>query len=373
MESVTKPRILYLYSANSYGGMVKNISLIAQNIDTEKFSATFVALHAPADRGDQLAIAERPGISFRLETDTRRFDIGVLARLAKSLKRNEFDLISAHGHKADVYAWALRHLFNVKLPIVSIAHGWVVPGLKMKVYDWIDKFCMLFFDRVIFVHQQQHREIPFFPARKRSCIFNAVDAAAPLTREQRTAVRNSIGVADTEFVIGFCGRLSPEKGVTTALNALALIRSEQATLVLCGEGPERDSLEKWARDNGVSTRVRFLGFRSDVVLLLGAFDAYISCSTREGLPNNVLEAQAAGLPTVVSNIAPHRELIQNGVNGLLVNPSSSAEFATALERILADGSLATRLGRKAREIVAQKFSIEARMRALEALYSEVLK
>jgi glycosyltransferase involved in cell wall biosynthesis len=115
--------------------------------------------------------------------------------------------------------------------------------------------------------------------------------------------------------------------------------------------------------------VTLLGVRSDIPEILAASDVFLLSSTREALPLAVLEAMAAGLPVVATNVGDLPMIVKEGVTGLLVNPDDERAFANALFELLSDANRAKELGSRGRKL-AEGFSVEAMVRAYESLYEQ---
>ena len=365
-------RILFIYSAASYGGLVRNLSHIANHLDTSQYHATFLALRTPGDTGSMRDVVPRHGIELESLSDTAKVDSKALASIAKRIRENEFDLISSHGHKADLYAVILKYFYRSRLPMITIAHGWVVPGVKMKVYDFIDKFCMRFFDRVILLHQRQRQELPFLSDKDVTIVPNAIPALDLPDDQVRFQKRLALGIDSQELVVGFCGRLSREKRVDILIRAFARLPQTGVVLIICGEGPQMGNLQTLAKQLAVEDKVRFLGFVKNVNSVLSALDVYCSCSAKEGLPNNVLEAQLFALPSVLSDIDAHKEIIGDSSSAILIDGCDVEQIASEISRLFDSTIERKNLGDKARENVMSRFSIEQRLESLQSVYSELL-
>lgn len=144
-------------------------------------------------------------------------------------------------------------------------------------------------------------------------------------------------------VLAFAGRLGPAKALDVALRALA--RVDGVSLVLAGDGPERAALEALAGELGLSGRVRFAGPlpRQDVLALYRAADAALLSSAWENFPHSVVEALAVGTPVVSTSVGGVAEVVDDGVNGLLVPAGEVEQLARAIERLTADPELRERL------------------------------
>ena len=186
-----------------------------------------------------------------------------------------------------------------------------------------------------------------------------VDVVAPgidLSRfqpERRAQARADLGIAGDLPVIGTVGRLHPVKGQRFLIEAVSKLPT-QCALVFVGGGSERDNLEALARELGVATQCHFLGHRDDVAALLPGFDVFALPSLGEGLPRAVLEAQAAGVPVVASDVGALRDAIAPGT-GQLVPPKDAAALAIALEGMLSDGRPREAIANETRAFIAANF------------------
>src|SRR5215218_1191576 len=149
----------------------------------------------------------------------------------------------------------------------------------------------------------------------------------------------------------FVGRLAPQKGVRALVAAAALIEHPSAQVLLVGDGPEREALERDAERIGVDDRVRFLGFfaHDRLPAAMAHADLLVLPSLYEELGTVLLEAMYAGLPTVASRTGGIPDVIEDGVSGLLVEPGDPETLARAIDRLLADRALVCRLSEGAQE------------------------
>jgi glycosyltransferase involved in cell wall biosynthesis len=176
------------------------------------------------------------------------------------------------------------------------------------------------------------------PAQRVVVLPNAVPA--PGEQAPRDELRRALGL-NGRNVLAFVGRFGPQKALGIALEAVAQV--EGVTLVLAGDGEGRRELEVQARPLG--DRVRFLGAlpRERALELLAAADASLLTSAWENLPHTVLEALAVGTPVIATAVGGVPEVVQDGVNGLLVPPGDAAATADAVRRFFGDSELRERL------------------------------
>jgi glycosyltransferase involved in cell wall biosynthesis len=165
-------------------------------------------------------------------------------------------------------------------------------------------------------------------------------------------------------------RLDWQKGLEFLVRAVPSVPG--ALFRIAGEGPARPVLEQLATTLGVRQRVEFLGHRTDVADLLTQADVFVLPSILEGLPVSIVEAMAAGVPVVATDIEGSNEIVRNGDTGLLVPPSDADALAAGLLRMLGDSSLRRSVSDRARALVQADYSADTMVRRVEKVYDEVL-
>jgi glycosyltransferase involved in cell wall biosynthesis len=170
-------------------------------------------------------------------------------------------------------------------------------------------------------------------------------------------------------MIGCVADLVPVKRHEDLVDAFANLRSQlpNARLVLIGDGPSREAIERRVRELGLVNSVRMLGRRPDIDKLLPAFHLFVLASDTEGLSNAILEAQACGLPVVTTRVGGNPDLVDADC-GILVPPRDPEALAEALGRLLRDRNRREQMGAVARMRVMRNHSIAAMTRAYTALY-----
>jgi len=176
-------------------------------------------------------------------------------------------------------------------------------------------------------------------------------------------------------VIGSVAMFRGSKGHAHLLEAFAAVRTVHptATLLLVGDGIRRGWVEGLAREAGLADCVVFTGFSEDVPALLAVMDCFVLASTRtEGVPQSLLQAFAAGVPVVASDIGGVPEVVADGVTGLLAESGSATALAAGIARVLSDAPAAVRRAEAARALVEERFSHAASITRLLQLYGELL-
>ena len=170
----------------------------------------------------------------------------------------------------------------------------------------------------------------------------------------------------------YVGRLHSQKGLDTLLHAFAVLRRQldhRVTLRIVGAGPLGDTLVALADRLGISAAVDFVGQRDDVVRELDGADVFVLPSRAEGLSNALLEAMAAGIPPIVSDIPGNRDVVEDGRTGLVVAVDDVAALASALARVLTDERLRSALGSAARVAADESYGLGSVAARYEDLYA----
>ncbi len=201
---------------------------------------------------------------------------------------------------------------------------------------------------------------------------NGVDTAAfaPSDPGRQPALRRGLGLGHLARLLVFVGRLDPAKNLAGLLRAWARVAPGHpgAGLALVGDGPQRAELAALAGELGLGQSLIFLGQRHDVPAILAAADGFVLASRSEGMPNALLEAMAAGLPSLVTAVGAMPEMIDHGVQGLVAPPGDEAALADGLERLLGDPAGAAAMGAAARRRAEQRHDFEAVADAMVGIY-----
>ncbi len=203
-------------------------------------------------------------------------------------------------------------------------------------------------------------------------LLNPID----INRIERLSQAEWPEVIDTDVPnLFYSARLKAHKRPDVLLEAFRIVRQHsQAKLWICGEGPLRGKIERLVEKYDLRPHVRMIGFRENIFPLLKAATLAVATSDYEGLPNNVLEAQALGIPVVStrSSFGP-AEIIQHGKTGLLTDPGEPDAVARAIIRLLSDDEFRADMSIRAQQGVRRKFGLEATIPRWEALLTEVTR
>jgi glycosyltransferase involved in cell wall biosynthesis len=185
------------------------------------------------------------------------------------------------------------------------------------------------------------------------------------------SLRREMGLED-QFLWVAVGRLEMVKDYPTLLKAMAAL-PRSARLVIAGAGPLRENLSWLSSALGLAGRVRFLGYEPNVKRWLQAADGFVLASRWEGLPTALLEAAACALPAVATDVPGSREVIEDGETGMLVPAMDAAALACAMTAIMrAQPDERHAMGARARQSIAERFSLASAIDCWEELYDHLL-
>jgi glycosyltransferase involved in cell wall biosynthesis len=302
-------------------------------------------------------------------------DLRPLHQLQTLIAASDFDLVHAHLPPAELYVrLALLGIGRRELPLVITKHNEErfapIPGQRL-LGRWVGRRAA----RVIAISEAVKRYISGsalgLDARKIQTIYYGIDAA-PFARVPAAEVadlRKEWGIADGELVVGFVGRLVPQKDIATLLRGFAKFAAQfaPARLVIVGHGPLESELRQCAAEAQIAHRVVWAGFREDIHRVMNAFDIFALTSIYEGLGLVLLEAMAAARPVIGTRVGAIPEVVVDGRTGLLVEPGQPEQVATALQR-LCDVEFRQQLGTEGQRQVSEAFTLEAMYRQTDDLY-----
>jgi glycosyltransferase involved in cell wall biosynthesis len=187
-------------------------------------------------------------------------------------------------------------------------------------------------------------------------------------------VRTELAVDDGEFLFLAVANLRPEKGYDVLLDAAKRIADADLPIRIAavGRGPLRDVLRTRQIELHLQDRFQFLGQRNDVLQLLAGADAFVLASHHEGLPVALMEATSVGLPIVASRVGGIPQVLEDGVDAILVRPGQPVLLADAMNQLASDPKLCDRLGRQAR-LRSSSFDIAEATRSVSAIYLQVAR
>ncbi|MFO8074395.1 MAG: glycosyltransferase [Polyangia bacterium] len=201
-------------------------------------------------------------------------------------------------------------------------------------------------------------------------VHNGVDLAALSRKKGRNSLRQELGIGEREYLIGHVGRFVEEKNHEGLISSFELVSNlhPQARLVMIGDGALRPEIEKLVEELGLKEKVVFAGTRKEVHEMLAGLDAFVFPSKSEGMPNALVEAMAAGLPFVASNIAQIKEIVPKEMWGQLADSADVDGMAARICKMIEQPGRAEKIGKRAEEWAEKQYSIQQSVEKMTDLW-----
>lgn len=369
-------RVLVMMSSIAMGGGERNVVSVLPSLRQIGVDVMLCTLNT---RRDSLLVEDfnMSGIT-RFDLQARRMtDLNSWRRFTALLHDQGIDLVHAQDQDTIIYA-GLAHCF-LKTPTVMTRHvlketadSWKA-ALRATLVFWSARYGM---ERIVAVSDAVRREFAMqtgIPVSKIETIYNGIDLERFDLHQAKHEVRRKLGWDIQVPVVVLVSVLRPGKGFELLFDALPRIRAviPDVQIKIVGGGVLENELRKQAQAFG-DTAVEFLGSRKDIPELLRASDVLIQTSWSEALPTVLIEAGAASLPVVVTDVGGTREIVQDGVGGYIVEPGDAPNLADRVVEILKDPALAEAMGRAAHARVFNIFTLSSQALQLKTLYEKTL-
>ncbi len=284
-----------------------------------------------------------------------------VAAAASFLRRERIDILSCMLGLVTLIGPFVGRMAGVPVVVNNQRNlsYWLAGGAKEAVYRFVNRHLV---DAVMVNSSAAASELETrfgTPPEKIVRLAPGVDLSRFDGAVSSDGLRGELGLGASR-VVGIVAKLSPVKGHDRFLRAAARIRERRDDVVflVVGDGPLRSDLESLTAELGIAEAVRFVGVRQDIPEVLGLMDVFVLSSLSEGSPNVILEAMAAGVPVVASNVGGVPDMVRDGETGRLVEPGDPGALADAVLDILSDELRAGMMGRLAQSVVHAEHDID---------------
>lgn len=379
-------RVAHIITKLAVGGAQESALTTCVGLDPEAFEQVLVSGVEVDSEGSLLEEARAGGVRVELQSSLVRApsplrDLQATWGLVRWLRRYRPDIVHTHSSKAGFVGRVAARVARVPVTVHSV-HGWSfndeMRPVARRFYITAERFAARLTDALVV---ESSTDVPkglahrIGRARQYVLIRNGIDLER-FEAVERAIVRDrtlsTLGVPGSAWVIGTVGRLAEQKDPLLMVEAFALVRAQvpEAHFVWVGDGPLRDAATARAAELGVADRFHLVGLRRDVPEVLGSLDVFALSSRWEGLPRTITEAMAVGLPVVATSVDGTAEVIEQDLNGMLVESGDARSLADRLVAIHTDPGTGQRLGAASRRR-ARLFSSELMNHDLSALYRQL--
>ena len=384
-------RVLRVIARLNVGGPALHVSYLTRELDRRGYETTLAAGSVGEGEGSMEYIARELGIEpltiplLQREISPLR-DTATVRSLVGLIRALKPHIVHTHTAKAGAVGRAAAVLAGPDRPkvVVHTFHGHVLRGYfpppLTEAFRLLERGFARVSDALIAVSPEVKEDLVGLgvaPHGKISVIRLGLDLDGRIRAgvEERAAVRARFGIPEDRFLIGWLGRMTEIKRVEDLLLALGALRERgvEADLMLVGDGPLRQALERRAAELGLEECCHFAGFTEHVAPFLATFDTVALTSANEGTPVTLIEALAAERPVVSTDVGGVSDVVQHGKCGFLVPPGGVTEIAIALEQFARSPALRREFGRAGRAHVLPRYSIPRLVDDVDTLYRSLLQ
>ena len=357
-----KSRILYLARSLEIGGLERVITLLANNLDKERFESYICCIAVAGEMAEELEHKDRLFVI----GNTGRINIHSIRAIVRLIKEYSIDLVHSHEFSGLLYGYPAAK--SKRIPIIHTKHGYGGIDQEKKFIAWIGKRFSKSVSEYICVSEElksrMKREIGLSDS-KTTVIYNGIE---PPRESEISSNRNNC-----EVVIGCVGRLTPVKNYELLISALNELRDKypHCRLEIVGGGESEKELRELLDRLSLSDRVILHGYKLDVSRYYDRFDIFALTSFYEGLSMSLLEAISRGKPCIVSNVGGNTEIIENDINGFVFEAENRGDLISSLSDAIdnLDSERMEDIRRNALDTFQKKFTVRTMVERHEELYN----
>jgi len=361
--------ILHVVAPLEFGGLERVVQALARGLCGSGHDVHVAAVGASLETGHPFfAPLQDSGVHTHSLVVPARGYLRERAAVAQLCRQVRPDIVHTHGYRPDVLDGGVARRLGI--PVVTTLHGFTHGGWKNWCYERLQYRAFRRFDAVVAVAR------PLVPRLERAGVppwrihevRNAWHALTPPL--EREAARHALGLSPDCFVVGWVGRLSPEKGPDVLLEALPLLTDLPLVVSMVGAGVEGARLQGRARRLGLDGRIRWHGALPDAERLFAAFDLFVLSSRAEGTPIVLFEAIAVGVPIVATRVGGVPDVLSSA-EAVLVPADDAFALAAAIRGVFQDRGAAQRRARAARARLERDFGFAPWLARYEAIYASL--
>jgi sugar transferase (PEP-CTERM/EpsH1 system associated) len=360
--------VLHILLSLEPGGLENGVVNVINGLDENDFFSSVCCLQRTGEFAERIRV---PSIVFQMG-HTKGNDFFLPVRLAWRIRQLRPDIVHTRNPEAFFYGFVAAKLAGVKV-IVHSEHGRSFPETPLR--RRVQKLFSAYTDQIFALTNDLRKDLIehiSIPSSKIEVIPNGVDLGR-FQSGDRHVIRRQLGIGD-KIVIGSVGRLVPIKNYALLIRSMSRLREQfDLAAVFIGDGPERARLEALAHELGLKNQVYFLGHQKKVYELLAGLDIFVLPSFNEGMSNTLIEALAAGVSCVASDVGGNPEIIRDRLDGLLCRSGDVDSLTACLAALCEDKDLRERLAVTGRERVKSMFGLDRMIERYEQLYRRVYR
>lgn len=369
-------KVLHLISGGDTGGAKTHIIALLKGLN-KRIDAKVICFIEDTFYHDAL----EEGVPIQVFKQKSRSDMSVINRLVDEIEENDYDIIHCHGARANLIALFLSR--KVKKPFITTIHSdfnldFKDNFYKRIVYTTLNKLALKRFDYYIAISDAFKDMLVErgFNSDDIFTVYNGIDMDKNLeyTHKEEFSRKYNIQPEGKTFV-GIIARLDKVKDHETFLKAARDVstKNNSVEFILAGEGNDEKRLKSLASEYGIKDKVHFIGFLKDQYSFYNAIDINVLTSVSESFPYAVLEGALMEKPIITTNVGGLSKLVENDVNGYLINVGDSASLADRILKLVENPELMRTFGKNLYDKVKNNYSSESLARVHEEIYNQILE
>jgi len=383
-------KVLRVIARLNVGGPALHVAYLTAGLAERGFDTILVAGTLARGEASMQSVAERRGVRIETIDELHREiaplrDARAVMRLARLIRRERPAILHTHTAKAGAVGRIAALLAGKARPpiIVHTFHGHVLRGyfgpVKTFGFRLLERLLARMTTQLIAVSPEVRDDLVQLgvaPESKFAVVRLGIELDERVASDDagRQETRRVLGIPEQAFVVGWFGRMTEVKRTPDVVRAFRGLvdAGVDGRLLLVGDGPERDGLERFAHELGVMRRCLFLGYQEEVGRYYDAVDALVLPSANEGTPVSVIESLAAARPVVATRVGGTPDVVRDGLDGFLVELGDVESIAERLTELAADPSRRAQMGAAGREHVRERYAVERLVADTEELYRSLL-
>ncbi len=371
--ALNRKKVLFIVTKSGLGGASRSVRELA-----EAFLGTMDVAVAAGGDGELFAVLHHKGIKTISIPSLKRNlsfikEVKTFFYFLHLLKTERPDIVHLHSPKAGGLGALAARVVGIK-KIIYTAHGWAFfedrPWYQKIVIRLFSYITVLLCTKTIAVSKKDANAFANWPFTKNKIIHIPNGVALPSPALPRTEAREALNLPEDAFIVGTIAELHKNKGLSHLIEAAEKVSG--ATFMVIGEGEERKRLMLAIAAHHLEDRFILMGYIPDAHTFIRAFDVFVLPSVKEGLPYVLLEAGAAEVPVVATNIGGIPDLIENEKTGLLVPSKNVTALAEALGRLQSDASLRISLASALKQKIEREFSLDLMVQETITVYQKLI-
>lgn len=377
MNNIVKPKVLHIQKVGNIAGSENHLLTLLPLLKDYGYNLEMIVLNHknnPSDSPDLFVkkMTEKGITTEIFELKNKHFNPDLIHLLINKINQEKYDLVHTHLIHADLYGMIAAKITGVKV-IVSTRHN---DNLFRRKFPWnlLINFNIKLANHLICISESLKQFTIKYEDTPKDKVTVIHYGFNPKNIQGNCNWRKEFNWDEETKIIGIVARLIEQKGHSTLLKAMSQVLPQfpNTKLVIIGDGILRQSLQEYSEKLGINSQVYFLGYQQNAAEMMGGFDIFIHPSRWEGFGLVFLEAMAANLPIIATNVSAIPEIVEQEKTGLLVPKDDHQALANAICKLLSNPTLAKKMGEKGRKKLEKYFTVDVMAQKTANLYEQLL-